>query len=431
MKIKYVVTVLLVCFAGRTLAQQGWDWGEDKPEAQGNWVYVNGHMDAGEYEKTLPKLYWLLNNTPNLHESLYIQAIKAYEKVEKSTKDPERKKVLQDSVLWLYDTRVEKYNDKANVYNRKGLVAFNYLIKRDGTTEELFDLYKKIFELNESDAFPQHAYYYMYVAARMNKLKKITDEDLQEIYFMLSDFIEDKMNKAPANQQKTYHNIQQQLDSLFEKNVEMTCEKIENIFGKRFEENPEDLDIAKKIQRLSITNSCYNDFLLKAIHLKNEKEPGPVGFKNEAKIHSHNKNYEEAVEDYEKAAELAEDDEFKAEMLFEVAKMNYEKLGRKSTARSYARKVISTGKLTKEAYKFIGDMYFYSFEDCKTSDVVKTRSIYIAAYDMYEKAGASAKMKEAEKNFPSSEEIFQQNKEIGDPVETGCWINETVNLKKR
>lgn len=431
MKTKNTVVVIFLLLANISFAQQGWDWGEDKPEAQGNWVFVNGHIDAGKYEETLPKLHWLLNNAPDLHESLYIQAIKAYEKVEKATKDPERKEELQDSVLWLYDTRAKKYEDKDNVYNRKGLVAFNYLIKRDGSTEELFDLYKKIFDLNEFDAFPQHAYYYMYVSARMNKADKISDDDLQEIYFMLSDFVEHKKDQAPDNQKKTYENIQNQLDSLFEKNVEMTCEKIESIFGKRFEEHPEDLSIAKKIERLSIINSCFNDFLLDAIHLKNEKEPGPIGFKNEAKIHAHKKNYEEAVENFEKAAELAEDDEFKAEMLFKVAKINYEKLGKKSTARSFALKVIDTGKLTKEAYKFIGDMYFYSFEDCKGSDIVKIRSIYIAAYNMYEKAGAQAKMKEAQKNFPSSEEIFQQNKEIGDPIDTGCWISETVNLKKR
>ena len=40
-------------------------------------------------------------------------------------------------------------------------------------------------------------------------------------------------------------------------------------------------------------------------------------------------------------------------------------------------------------------------------------------------------MAEAKSYFPEMSEIFQYNKKVGDPISTGCWINQTVALDKK
>jgi hypothetical protein len=52
---------------------------------------------------------------------------------------------------------------------------------------------------------------------------------------------------------------------------------------------------------------------------------------------------------------------------------------------------------------------------------------------MYEKAGDKAGMAKARQYFPSAEEIFTLGKteQIGKPVNTGCWIGESVILQKK
>ena len=69
----------------------------------------------------------------------------------------------------------------------------------------------------------------------------------------------------------------------------------------------------------------------------------------------------------------------------------------------------------------------YSKPDCPYCD----RAVFIAAYAMYQKAGNSSAMANAKSQFPSQEELFLYNMEVGQSYTVGCWINETITLQKR
>ena len=92
--------------------------------------------------------------------------------------------------------------------------------------------------------------------------------------------------------------------------------------------------------------------------------------------------------------------------------------------------MISNKTLTK-SYSLIGDLYFQSSGTCSTGNKVQDRAAYIAAYNIYMKAGNSAKAQEAKAQFPSMEEMFLYNQKPGDVINTGCWIGESVKLDKR
>ncbi|MEP2349427.1 MAG: hypothetical protein ABJH96_16680, partial [Algoriphagus sp.] len=61
----------------------------------------------------------------------------------------------------------------------------------------------------------------------------------------------------------------------------------------------------------------------------------------------------------------------------------------------------------------------------------KDYSIYIAAYNAYQKAGDSSGMANARARFPSKEELFTEGLQVGSTINTGCWIGETVTLATR
>ena len=101
-------------------------------------------------------------------------------------------------------------------------------------------------------------------------------------------------------------------------------------------------------------------------------------------------------------------------------------------AKNYALKTIATGEHVKDSYTLIGDLYLYnSYDKCKTSDVVVSRGVYLAAYDMYVKAGNTAKMEASKKQFPSDQEVFFTNRKVGEKLQVGCWINQEVEIRKR
>ena len=73
-----------------------------------------------------------------------------------------------------------------------------------------------------------------------------------------------------------------------------------------------------------------------------------------------------------------------------------------------------------------------SYDDCRQGvSKVDDRGVFLAAYKMYERAGDRKSMSNAEKQFPSMEEIFELSLKEGQNLTVGCWINETVTLKRR
>jgi tetratricopeptide (TPR) repeat protein len=145
-----------------------------------------------------------------------------------------------------------------------------------------------------------------------------------------------------------------------------------------------------------------------------------------------NKEYDKAQPVLEKALTLAENDAQRAEVQFDLAKVHAQ-AGRKSSARSAA---IEAAKLDPEmstdAYTMIGQLYMGSFNDCKGGESrAKDYSIFIAAYNAFQRAGNSEGMRDARSRFPSKEELFTEGRQVGETINTGCWIGETVNLATR
>ena len=97
-----------------------------------------------------------------------------------------------------------------------------------------------------------------------------------------------------------------------------------------------------------------------------------------------------------------------------------------------AYEAIKRDPTKKEAFNFIGNLYFTSYEDCKQGvNEVQDRAVFIAAYEMYRKAGNFDAMQKAKEQFPTMETIFTYDMNVGDPLRIGCWINESVTIQRR
>ena len=106
--------------------------------------------------------------------------------------------------------------------------------------------------------------------------------------------------------------------------------------------------------------------------------------------------------------------------------------GSKSAARDLYRQALAADGTKKEAYEKIGDLYYGSSSDCaKKETMAEDRLVYLAAYDMYQRAGETKKMAMAKDQFPSKEDIFLVNWSVGDTQRVTCWINETVTIRTR
>jgi hypothetical protein len=128
---------------------------------------------------------------------------------------------------------------------------------------------------------------------------------------------------------------------------------------------------------------------------------------------------------------LTEDNIKIAEIYLKQADISYRRES-KVRARDFAKMALTADPSLSEAWTLIGNLYYTSFNDCKEGEnIVNDRAVYFAAYEMYRKAGNQDAMRSAKAQFPTMEEIFTYNMDVGQPIKVGCWINEVVTIQRR
>lgn len=429
---KQISWILVLFVSCNLFAQNGWDFGsENKQVAQSKYIYAQNLIKAKRFKEAQVNIYWLLNKTPNLHKNLYMNATKMYEGLEKVEKDVNQKKVYQDSILALYDKRIEFFGEEAKVLNYKGMKSYYFLQRESSKQDDLYTEFKKTIQLNGSKTFDTNVLNYFRLVQKQKKKGNLTDEQVLTAYEESISVLDIQIAEKPEKAEKI-NKKKSQIDDILAKTVVVDCDFIQNNLGPKYTAEP-NLKLAKRIYKLSIANKCIsNDLFEKVSYFIVDKEPTLARYKQLGNIqYLKQKNYTKATTSYTKALELAAENEEKGEILILLSKVSAAQ-GKKDASRTYAKKSIALGYKTSECYTLIGNLYMGSFKQCiEKGNPVKNRSIYIAAYEQYKKAGNTTKMNTAKAQFPSMEEIFNQNKTIGDKVNTGCWVNETVALDKR
>ncbi len=396
-----------------------------------------------KYKQARQPLYWLLSNHPNMHKSIYTKGVDTYEAMVTQTEDKQLKNTYEDSVLTLFDLRAEHFGEQPKVLNLKGYSAFNYWQDRPEKYEEMYELYKQIVELNGQDTYNQNVGTYMYLLCKMkDKREELDDAQLVAIHEELTAIVDYNLEKYTQENKPVYidawQKTQAYIDSQLEKCVEIDCDFIKNQFLPKFQENPKDTTLAKKIYALAVVGKCIQeDYFLEILTELVKEAPTKARIENLARIHKANGHQDKYIEYMNQALELGGSTAEKADFYLELAN-EAAKQGSLNQARNYAlqAKDLDPNK-TAQAYNFIGLLYYQSGTICTTDDPKKAPVYnyvaYMAAYDMFEKAGNTSMMSKAAQYFPTAANIHTINMtlQIGSQIPVGCWIGGTATLRKR
>lgn len=434
--IKSIFTALLVFITTLSFAQQGWNWPADpnvKTQAMEKQAYYKLLIAQSKYEEAMDPLNWLYDNNPNLNPSIYIQGVDCLKEIIKATSDKARKERLQDSLLWMFDQRVEYFDNDASTINYKAFNAFQLYYRNPKKYEMLADLFAQAYEMNGPEVLISNLNTYMFLAKNYHKTApdKMTAEKVLDIHSLVSETIETK-KKNGGNAEKL--DKEQSKTDAWLSSIPgiLTCEFIEEKLVPKFRANPTDLNTAKKIFKYSVEAKCTDQaYFLEASEPVFKEQPNYVLANAIGNKYLASGELNKGLQYHKEALKLAttNDEKFSSFMGQAIA---HSKLGNKSRSRALAYEALSAKPGSSQAYNLIGNLYFTSFDDCKLEQSqVQDRTIFIAAYDMYKKAGNSAQMAASKAQFPSIEDIFNEGKQEGDEVTIGCWINTTVKLMKR
>ncbi len=425
MKMNAKLTLILMFTAVSAMAQ--WNWPEDKATAEEKNVLYTDAYKTGNFEGALVPLGWLHENAPDLNPSIYINGAKIYEGLASKAQDAASKESYQDKALTMYDLRIKYFNQEANVLNRKASSAYKFFRGNKQKYPELLELFDKALDLNGPKFFDGNTVAYMDIIRRHQKNGgSLTDEDILDRY--------DRISGSLANKKgDKYETLQGQIDGMLSEIVTVDCNFVEENLGTKFKAEPSNTKLAKKIIQLSLSGKCTDsDLFMSAAKGVFEAEPDfgmakVIGLKCKG-----NGDNACASQYLNKALDLTEDNTKKGEIYLALGGLEYER-GAKSKARDYFRRAVSVDpSLAGKAYTSIGNLYFTSYNSCKVGkSKVDDRGCYLAAYEMFKRAGNSSAMKRAKDQFPSKEDIFLEGKSTGESLTVGCWIGESVTLLAR
>ncbi|MEO9871911.1 hypothetical protein [Ekhidna sp.] len=433
---KSFFTALFVLLTTFSIAQDGWNWPEDpdlKSQAMERQAYYKLLIAQSKYNEAMKPLNWLYTNNPDLNQSIYIEGIDCIENIIKSSDDSNRKERLQDSLLWMYDQRIEYFDNDASIMDRKAFAAFKLYYRTPSKYSLLADLYAKAYEMNGPEISTFNLNPYMLLAKNYHQSTpdKMPAEKVLDIHTQISDIIEEKRRNGEnaAKLDKEQSKTDAWLSSI---PGILTCDFIEKQLVPKFKSNPADLSTAKKIFNYSLQAKCIDQpYWLEASEAVYKENPSFKLAYTMGSRYNNNGEPRKALQYYEEASTLASSGEEKYDALIGQAVAN-SKLGNKSRSRTLAYEALSTKPGSSEAYNLIGNLYFTSFDDCRgDKSIVMDRGVFLAAYKMYEKSGNKSQMQASKEQFPSIEEIFNEGMEEGQSITVGCWINESVSLQRR
>ena len=373
---------------------------------------------------------------PKAAKTLYIDGVNFYEHKLKNATDAAVKQAMIDSMLAVYDMRIEHFGQKGYVLGLKGMDMFKY---RDEKPFEAYQVLKEAVALTKGNTQPGVLDIYYRSMFESLKKEKLDRELLLTEYLVISEYLEEGRAGAKEKYYSFYDKSRDNINEFFI--LVAQCEDIEKLAAKKFAEAPNDADNIKKLAKIMTKRECTDSETFVNIAKKlNEIEPSHessyalgIALLKKAK-------YGESVKYFDKAIELSPKDNSDLENYYIAAASGAFGAGQYTTANNYARKALSLNPNNGKAYLIIGDAIAASANSCGSNEF-EIAAVYWLAVDYYAKAksvdssvagSANGKIGAYTSRFPRKKVMFQYNMMDNagnvkkEPVKIGCWINQDV-----
>lgn len=441
--IKILGLVIGILFIGTIQAQdsEGSKYGEDSVKCiENNSLYYEffKQWKSSNYKNTAWKdafgpWRWVFINCPASTKNIYLHGEKLVDEVLKHETDKTKKDKYIDTLMMVYDKRIQYFGSEGYVLGKKGADLYKL---RPSDFEKSYNILKKSIELEGNESSGEALIYYFRAAEKMVKSGKSDTTILVDIYDQTSVIIEYNMTKATEERDKTkWENIRGNIELSFEPWAK--CEDLISLYTIKFNDAPEDVDLLKKITKILDKKNCTDsELFFKATENLHKAEPSARTAELTGKMYIKRENFTEAVKYLQEAINLYEDDQQRADVHYLLANVFFQ-LRRYSEARAECYSTLKIRPNDGKSYILIGDLYATSAKDCGEGDFF-SKVAYWAAVDKYYQGKnvdpgvaelAQTKINTFSQYFPATEQIFFHDLKEGDSFSIECWINETTTVR--
>ena len=435
MKIRFLQIILglglIILFLPDLNAQKESKYGEDSLTCIMNISLYREFYRQKNFADAIGPWRAVFAKCPRGTQNAYIDGVKMFNSFIKNEEDKEIKEILIDTLMMIYDQRIEYFNKRGYILGRKGADYFKF---RPSAVEESYNI------LNESVELEGNKSSYSILGYYFKSTIKLVDKGfapkalILENYDKISEIVDYNINNNDPKSALKYENTKGYIENAFEPYA--TCENLISIYSEKFAENPDDVEQLNKIIKLLDKKGCHEDPLYFEANVKlYEIDPSPESAFLIGKMFLKKGEYKNAAEYLEQASEM--ENKEKVGDVYVFLAESYRNMNNYPKARSFAYKAIEINPKNGNPYIIIGDMYAASAKDCGDNDLTK-RVAYWVAVDKYKKAKrvdnsieiiANKRINNVSANFPNVQTIFFHDLKEGDTYKVGCWINENTTVR--
>jgi len=402
-------------------------WGSDSINCITNLSLYREYYKQKNYTDALEPWRWTFINCPKASGNIYKNGpiiIKA-----KMKKDKDNKLAYVDTLMQIYDKRIEHFGKEGFVLGLKGADLLRY---NKESYEEAYQILKKSInsQNNKSSAGSISAYFKS--ATLMEKNGKLTQQEILELYTNLSEIIDYNLLNNPKKN-KFYTQTSSNVESLFTPYAD--CDALIGIYSVKFTDLSEDLVFLKRVVNVLDNKNCIGDDLFyRASSKLYEIEPSALSASKMSRMCISRKEYNDAIRYCKESIELEVNNDLKAKYYLGLADA-YRNAGLYNESRNAVYSALKLKNGWAEAYMNLGNIYIAGASNCGSE--FEQKAVYWIAVDMFSKAlsdeslkaRASKSINTYSKYFPSTEVCFFNNVDKDSVYKIECWINKSTRVR--
>ncbi len=397
---------------------------------QENIKQYKASKDTRYLQEAYPFWKTVVANCPKQSKNLYTNGANIMKVMINNAKDAAERDSLIAELLRMYDTRIANYGEAAKVTAMKAMDVET--IKGAAGLQQYYQLYSDAVGMGELEA----GYLVKYMEATINYVRAGYAEATLVVdnYDIASDLLEGELQKFVEDSVKsaTIRGYIAGVEAAFSPYA--TCDQLVAIYGKKFEADPENVELLKKITSIMMRKRCTEQPLFfQATENLYRLEPSPATAMRMGQMCLSKKQYSDAVKYLNDAVKGVEGkDKYMAYLYLGHAYNGSKNYGAARTAYNSAAEADRT---KGEPYRMIAMMYASSTASA-TEDNVSGRSVYWAAVDKLNKSksvdGSEENVEACNKliaaysaRFPKQTDAFMAGLENGKSYRVPGWVGET------
>lgn len=440
-KVKLLGLVVLTMVTINSQAQMGKDdgskygHGEDSVRCITNLSLYREYSRNKDYKMALG--YWqvVFDECPKSSKNIYIDGAKIYKSFLKEPATDERKAQLCDTLMLIYDRRIENFGQKGYVRGRQGADLLKYR-RNDGVefVKQGYGYLKEAVNLQGEKTSKAVLPTLLSASITLYNEEAADAKQVIEDYVLVSNVIDKLIAKKPNDSR--LKKLKTSLDANFVSEGPGDCDKLVDYFTEEHKTKSNDIAFLQMLTSLLRQRECTeSELFFTASKNLHELSPSAESALNVALLARNKGKFDEAITFYQQAADLEQDASKKADILFGMA-VAYQKTGNKTSSREAALKAAELKEGFGEPYILVGQLYADSKSECSSLKI--PHSIYWVAVDMFKKAKAidpalgervTKLVATYSKYYPNKEEAFFEGINEGDAYKVGCWINATTKAR--